>query len=420
MNQDAFKSLLQTERPASSPSTSTTSRGSLLSRGTKPGQPKAKAISASEPALPAFKPRKLKKASEDYRDRAEERRLGKEGDYAQVEAILEDFEKKNVDNEDRAAVDEQRRYLGGDSDHSILVKGLDFALLEQNKARLASTSSKQDDEALEEVFAQKASTLSAPTSTKRSRADIIKELKEKRTNGGGSEQSKEEAVAEMPTNSSKFRPIGFKPIGTSTEEKVKKKKKKEGSEPKKKKRKVEPSTVDGGEETGLKGVATSAPPSVERAASRSALTKPIEAEAAEDDLDIFADAGEYKGVEVGSDDDDDDDKESATGHKRPPHAGPSVASTADASAPSRRGWFDNDAAESEPEPEPEVPPQKAPAEQPTPIPEAGVETEEEQLARLAPLTSSAIPSIRDFLAMDEAVEKEEKRKARKEKRKGNK
>jgi IK cytokine len=401
-----------------------------------------KAISASEPALPAFKPRKLKKASEDYRDRAEERRLGKEGDYAQVEAILEDFEKKNVDNEDRAAVrahtpslspvtdsyngsgsaqvDEQRRYLGGDSDHSILVKGLDFALLEQNKARLASTSSKQDDEALEEVFAQKASTLSAPTSTKRSRADIIKELKEKRTNGGGSEQSKEEAVAEMPTNSSKFRPIGFKPIGTSTEEKVKKKKKKEGSEPKKKKRKVEPSTVDGGEETGLKGVATSAPPSVERAASRSALTKPIEAEAAEDDLDIFADAGEYKGVEVGSDDDDDDDKESATGHKRPPHAGPSVASTADASAPSRRGWFDNDAAESEPEPEPEVPPQKAPAEQPTPIPEAGVETEEEQLARLAPLTSSAIPSIRDFLAMDEAVEKEEKRKARKEKRKGNK
>ena len=317
-------------------------------------------------------------------------------------------------------MDEQRRYLGGDSDHSILVKGLDFALLEQNKARLASTSSKQDDEALEEVFAQKASTLSAPIPTKRSRADIIKELKEKRANGGGSEQPKEEAEAEKPTNSSKFRPIGFKPIGTSTEEKVKKKKKKEDSEPKKKKRKVERSTVDGGEEAGLKGVATS-PPSVEHAASTSALTKPIETETAEDDFDIFADAGEYKGVEVGSDEDEDeDDKGSETGHKRPSHPGPSVASTADASAPSRRGWFDDDAAESEPEPESEVPPSKAPAEQPTPIPEAGVETEEEQLARLAPLTSSAIPSIRDFLAMDEAVEKEEKRKARKEKRKGKK
>jgi IK cytokine len=60
-----------------------------------------KAVSSSEPA---FKPRKVKKASETYRDRAEERRLGKEGDYAQVEAILEEFEKRNADNEDKEAV----------------------------------------------------------------------------------------------------------------------------------------------------------------------------------------------------------------------------------------------------------------------------------------------------------------------------
>jgi IK cytokine len=260
-------------------------------------------------------------------------------------------------------VDEQRRYLGGDSDHSILVKGLDFALLEQNRARLASTSSKQDDEALEEVFAQKASTLSAPTSTKRSRADIIKELKEKRADGGGSEQSKEEAMAEKSANSSKFRPIGFKPIGTSTEEKVKKKKKREGGEPKKKKRKVEPSTVDAGEEASQKGAVTSPPPPAEHATFKSALIKPTEAETAEDDFDIFADAGEYEGIEVGSD--DEDDRESEAGHERPSHPGPSVASTADASAPSRKGWFDNDAAESEPEPEPEAPPPKARAEQPT-------------------------------------------------------
>jgi hypothetical protein len=48
---------------------------------------------------------------------------------------------------------------------------------------ITSTSSKQDDEALEEVLAQTASTLSAPTLTKRSRADINKELKERRTDG---------------------------------------------------------------------------------------------------------------------------------------------------------------------------------------------------------------------------------------------
>ncbi|KAI0289443.1 hypothetical protein BC826DRAFT_1031859, partial [Russula brevipes] len=60
-----------------------------------------KAAFSSEPA---FKPRKVKKVSETYRDRAEERRLGKEGDYAQVEAILEEFEKRNTDNEDREVV----------------------------------------------------------------------------------------------------------------------------------------------------------------------------------------------------------------------------------------------------------------------------------------------------------------------------
>lgn len=302
----------------------------------------------------------------------------------------------------------QRRYLGGDSDHSILVKGLDYALFEQNKARLASTSSKQDDEALEEVFAQTASTPSAPASTKRSRADIIKELKEKRANEGGLEQPKEEAKVEKPATSSKFRPIGFKPIGASAEEKVKKKKKNEGGEPKKKKRKVERSTVDAGEQPGPKGKATPPPP-VEQVASTSALTKTIQAETAEDDFDIFADAGEYKGVELGSD----EEEEKETGHERPPHPGPTVTSAEDKPVPPSKGWFDDAT-----EPAPEAQPPQTPAEQPTPVPEATVEAEEEQPARLAPLTTSAMPSIRDFLAMDEAVEKEKKRKARKEKRKG--
>jgi hypothetical protein len=30
--------------------------------------------------------------------------LGKEGDFAQVEALLEEFEKRNADNEDKEAV----------------------------------------------------------------------------------------------------------------------------------------------------------------------------------------------------------------------------------------------------------------------------------------------------------------------------
>lgn len=278
-------------------------------------------------------------------------------------------------------MEEQRRYLGGDSDHSILVKGLDFALLEQNKARLVSTQSKQDDEALEEVFAQTASAPSAPSSNKRSRADIIKELKEKRATSDVSEQPNQETTTERP-NPSKFRPIGFKPIGAK--EKAKGRSKDEG-EPKKKKRKVkpskEPSPIPQEQITSTSGPRKSTP----------------EPEAEVEDFDIFADAGDYNGVDLGSDDSDDEEPDKSH-HRQEPQA---------ESAP-RSGWFDDTA-----EPEPEKPPTPDPAKQ---LP---VEAEaEEEAGRLAPLKTSAIPSIRDFLAMDEAVEKEEKRRARKEKKKG--
>jgi len=307
-------------------------------------------------------------------------------------------------------VDAQRRYLGGDSDHSILVKGLDFALLEQNKARLMSASSKQDDEALEDVFAQTASTSSAPTLKKRSRADLIQELKEKRANEGGeSGQSNEGAVADKQAQASNFRPIGFKPIGASAEEKTKKKKGKERSEPKKKKRKVELSTTDAAEQASSKGTITTPPTTVEQAASASALDPPIQAVPVEEDLDIFADAGEYKGLEFGSDDDDGSEAD----YQRPPHPGPSVTLAEDVPAPPRKGWFNDESKQ-----EPEAPPPPPPAEEPTSVPEAAVEAEEEQQARLAPLTSSAMPSIRDFLAMDEAVEKEEKTESKEREAKG--
>ncbi|KAI0272514.1 RED-like protein N-terminal region-domain-containing protein, partial [Gloeopeniophorella convolvens] len=376
-----------------------------------------KTVSASEPA---FKPRKVKTQSDAYRDRAEERRLGKEGDFAQVEAVLEEFERRNADNEDKATVDAQRRYLGGDSDHTILVKGLDFALLEQNKARLASVTSKQDDEALEEVFTQTVTVSSASTTRKRSRADIIKELKEKRAAGSPVEQPDGDTeTAQKQPNPSKFRPIGFKPIGAPAGEKSRRKKTKEGGEPKKKKRKVEPAAAGGADQSVPKdGAAPSADPvaAADPTLSTSAPTKlPPEAEPIVDDFDIFADAGEYKGMEFDSDDEDGggSDVGRAPGT---PRAGPASAAAESAPGPSRRGWFDDPA---EPEPEPKAPPlPPAPAAPSKLAPEAEVDAEEEQEVRLAPLASSAIPSIREFLAMDEAAEKEKKRRARKEKRKG--
>ena len=39
----------------------------------------------------------MKKSDEQYRDRASERRQGKAHDFAQVEALAEDFEARNKD-----------------------------------------------------------------------------------------------------------------------------------------------------------------------------------------------------------------------------------------------------------------------------------------------------------------------------------
>ena len=85
-------------------------------------------------------------------------------------------------------MEEQRKYLGGDADHTVLVKGLDFALLEQTKAKLAATDSVVDDEVLESAFLEGSS--SAPSiPRKRTREDILKELKEKRGKGGADNAS---------------------------------------------------------------------------------------------------------------------------------------------------------------------------------------------------------------------------------------
>jgi hypothetical protein len=82
---------------------------------------------AAYPSQPSFKPRKINKQTESkYRDRAAERRVGEGNDYAQVwlselqvcrtshhvssyevEAVLEDFERRTAQNEDKIAVSVQ-------------------------------------------------------------------------------------------------------------------------------------------------------------------------------------------------------------------------------------------------------------------------------------------------------------------------
>ncbi|THG97251.1 hypothetical protein EW026_g4710 [Hermanssonia centrifuga] len=363
MDQESFRKLLQTPSSNRTP----TSTYTTWDHGKKAKTKKA------DPSQPAFKPRSVKKAEDSYRDRASERRHGIAHDYAQVEALAEDFEKRNADK-DRATVEEQRRYLGGDSEHTVLVKGLDFALLEQNKARASAAT--EDDDALEQVFQEASSSVSK----KRTREDIVRELKNKRQKSEAAEDVpavKPDAPLEQAKKAGKFKPIGFKPIGST-----------EGTKKKKAKAK---------EEGAGAGVPVKAVP------------EPVP-EPLNEDFDIFADAEEYAGVDLG----DDDESDSEPTEKDDKQSTPPV------DVPAKGKWFETE----DPEPgqlETPATPEgnlKSPS-TPPPEREDGEEQEEEEApVRLVPLASSSVPSIRDLLAMDAEVGKREQRKAKKEKRKG--
>ncbi|KAI0741608.1 RED-like protein N-terminal region-domain-containing protein [Daedaleopsis nitida] len=399
MDQDSFRQLLHKPSSTSSPSATSSShvRGSLLAAATATKK-KQKTVDASQPA---FKPRTLKKAAkgESYRDRATERRLGVNNDYAQVEALAEDFERRNAEIEDRHVVEEQRQYLGGDSEHTVLVKGLDFALLEQNRARLAAETSATDDVSLEQAFLE-----SSAQAKKRTREDILRELKSKRGASGTDGESPAPSATDKALEEAK-KAGKFKPIGTGEVEE---------NDERKKKRKV--------------AVHAGAEPSASSSASTADAT-PADPEPVDEDFDIFAGAGEYTGIDLGDDDDDGSDQE-APSHPSRQLKQEDEEGEIRASRPSRPGkWLTTSDDEREPTPPPPAPDRQSATRSmspqrraslhgpPPPDGEEDGEMEEERPVRLQPLASSALPSIKDLIAMSEEAEKEEKRRLRKEKKK---
>ncbi|KAG1795169.1 RED-like protein N-terminal region-domain-containing protein [Suillus plorans] len=411
MDQDSFRQLLQAPRVPGATSQLKGARGAsdLFKQHVQYLE------KASGSSTPTFKPRKVKQTESKYRDRAAERRDGGKSDYAQVEAVLEVFEQRTA-NEDKDTVDEQRQYLGGDREHTILVKGLDISLLEQNKARAAAST--EDDDTLEQAFIEASS---KPTAhKKRTREDIIRELKAKR-NGEGlqsfdttAEPLEDEARdLEKAKKAGKFKPIGFKPIGVQKEDKGTKKRSKEESasrDKKRKKRKVEgilgspqPSNTIPHPETKLPAVA---PLSVAKVFSQSPPS-PLD-----DDVDIFAGAGDYEGF-PGDDDSDEDDLVDADNTESKHRINDLHPSFEPAHS---KGWF-GDEHNDEGSIQPLASTESAAPQLPSSNHIPQVDEEEEEPLRLKPLESSALPSIRDFLAMDAAAEKEDQRKARKEKRK---
>lgn len=312
-------------------------------------------------------------------------------------------------------MEEQRKYLGGDSTHTVLVKGLDFALLEQNKAR--ANAATEDDDTLEQAFIEGSSSLPK----KRTREEIVAELKNKRVKGeavsgdlGGEGQGKDDAVLEEAKKAGKFKLIGFKPIGETEKKGKKKVVKKAKGEGKKKKVKEDVTIAEA--TNNANGAAPKEPQANDKKSPTATSSRPQESEPepVDEDFDIFAGAGEYTGLDLG---DDDGDAENDT----EPGAIADTAEPAESTAVQWK-WIDVD---EEPSTnvngEPSTSKSKSPSPTPTPRPPSHSEEPEEgeepedTLTRLMPLSSSM--SIRDILAADAEEEKAEKRRARKEKKK---
>ncbi|KAH0582973.1 hypothetical protein H2248_010866 [Termitomyces sp. 'cryptogamus'] len=427
MDQNAFRRLLQTPRPVASPSSS----------GFTKSKASTKTLDASQSA---FKPRKVKKnaAEGQYRDRAAERREGQGGDYAQVEAVLEDFEKRSA-GQDKSTLEAQRHYLGGDAAHTVLVKGLDMALLEQNRARAAMDSDAlADDESLEKAFAE-----SQAQPKKRTREDLIRELKAKRagqgsettiTEGeqGGAEKEKtreEEArVLEEAKRAGKFRPIGFTPIGGGEKKKKAKDGEGEGEKRKKKKRRVgDAGTAAGTSKTPLSAATELAIAPPEVGYSKAAISPPPpppplapepEIEILPEDFDIFADAGDYEGIKLHSDSENELQRPNTRDHEP----------ERDLERAPNRKWIDTGSPEPEPNPEPSKPAllnsvlasssTTSAAPPRTETEEGEDEDDENRPMRLVPLASSALPSIKDFLAAEKTASGSKKWRKRKGEGKG--
>lgn len=284
-------------------------------------------------------------------------------------------------------------------------------MLEQNKARLAAETDVVDDDTLEQAFTE----VVAKPPKKRTREDLIRELKEKRGTGSASggdvgpstHSAEEEArLLEEAKQKGKFKPIGFKPVGETEGKKKKKKGKEDGKdvERKKKKRKVEeevlgeaPAAMEGQ----VKQVESEAP-------AKLSTPPPLEPEAANDDFDIFADAGEYTGLDI-------DDEEDLEGPRR------EEGELGGDDAPPKR-WVDVDEDPALPRKQPE-PPRSADEGMSTFGPGRDFNEDEdmevdERPMRLAPLASSALPDIKELLQMDKASSSWSKNKKKKDKKKG--
>ncbi len=196
MDQDAFRQLISSAS-SSSGSTSQRSFGKTAKRAAPSSSTKPADLSKPKPS----------RSGAAYVDRAAARRSGTLArEFSDVEALQRDFEARiavATSQEERQVLRDQLSSVGGDARYSVLVKGLDYALLAQNKAKLdqEADASGQDDDLEQAFHAEK---------PKRSRDDIMNAIKKRRAGGAGDDKST--AGTRMGT--------GFRPIGKASEDEV--------------------------------------------------------------------------------------------------------------------------------------------------------------------------------------------------------
>ncbi|KAI8144213.1 RED-like protein N-terminal region-domain-containing protein [Fennellomyces sp. T-0311] len=139
LSQDDFRKLLQT--PRAPPTESETPRF----KAPAPKAPRnAGAVFATPHSLRKKRPRQQQQQKEqpsatpsNYRDRAAERRNNEQQEET-TEDLLQNTTREEDETLDPKQVYEQSKYLGGDVDHTHLVKGLDYSLLEKVRSDLTA------------------------------------------------------------------------------------------------------------------------------------------------------------------------------------------------------------------------------------------------------------------------------------------
>jgi IK cytokine len=352
----------------------------------------------------------------------------------------------------------------------VLVKGLDFSLLARVKAQLASggqsdKTAEEIESELEKVFSigggggssepQERSKSPSPAPAplppveddqarasaakkKRTRDELIAQLKAERE---AALRDQEAAEFERAKAMGKFKTVGQKKAAAEPADDKGKGKGKEIVVDGRKKRKKK--KVRDAEHTAATAAASSGgfpKTTEERAEPREAGTQPEDIkqmppppppppiqDETDDDGDIFEGAGDYD-LGISSESDEEQDVGGKGKKKEEREEGELVArGNADEARPTKRfKLFDDEDVSADPLPPPMPIPSRTTASPAAPIPsssrgagadegEGGVGEERRRPQRLEGLSTSNIPSVRDLLDLDRAAEKEEARKARKEK-----